>query len=160
MNNIDNEIVIYTDGSCHTQFKTGAWAAIILIDEKEEIVLKDMEIDTTHNRMELLSVIKALDYIKEHHFEKYKITVKSDSQYVIGIKNRTKKLTASGFMTKKEEPVQNVDLLKQLISLSNSLNVEFIKVKAHQKKTDIRNYNRVVDKISRKLVRDYVKKNC
>ena len=160
MNKVDNEIVIYTDGSCHTQFKTGAWASIILIDDKEEIVLKDIEIDTTHNRMELLSVIKALNFIKENRFETCKITVKSDSQYVIGIKNRTEKLISSGFMTKKEKPVQNVDLLKQLISLSNSLDVEFIKVKAHQKKTDVKNYNREVDKISRKLVRDYVKKNC
>ncbi len=158
MNEIYAEILIYTDGSCHTQHKIGAWTAIILFS-KNEILLKGVEIDTTHNRMELSAVIKALEYISYHHFEKQKILVITDSQYVVGIKNRKGKLEITNFKTQKGRSVQNVDLLKQLISLNETLDVEYVKIKAHQKKTNIRNYNRIVDKISRKLVREYVKKN-
>lgn len=158
MDKIKDRILIYTDGSCHTQHKTGAWAAIILSGEKK-ILLNDIEINTTHNRMELLSVIEALKYISEHHLEKYKIEIRTDSQYVAGIEIRKEKLLHSNFKTKKGYFIKNVDLIKQLISLCETLNVEFIKIKAHQKKTEIKNYNRDVDKISRKLVREYVKKN-
>ena len=57
-----NEITIYTDGSCHAQKRIGAWAAIVIINI-EKIVLKGVEINTTHNRMELMAVIKAIEYV-------------------------------------------------------------------------------------------------
>jgi len=34
--------------------------------------------------------------------------------------------------------------------------IDFVKVKAHQKVSDTKNYNRFVDKLCRKLVREYV----
>jgi len=54
-NNFENKIKMmqkviiesYTDGSCHTKLKVGAWAAIIFIDGKE-IVLKSIELNTTN----------------------------------------------------------------------------------------------------------------
>ncbi|NOZ34673.1 MAG: ribonuclease HI [Chlorobi bacterium] len=149
-------ITIYTDGSCHTQHKIGAWAAILLIGD-EEIVLSGKKAETTHNRMELLSVIKAFEYIDNHKFTDYKIVIKSDSQYVVGIRERKEKLKAAEFITKKGNQIQNKDLVEQLISFIETMNVQFVKVKAHLKKTDNRNYNRDVDKLSRQIVRDYVR---
>jgi ribonuclease HI len=40
-------IIIYTDGSCHTQQQIGAWSAIILVDD-EKIILSGIETNTTH----------------------------------------------------------------------------------------------------------------
>jgi len=151
------KITIYTDGSCHTQHKIGAWASIILIGE-DEILLKDYEKNTTHNRMELQAVIKSLEYIRHHKLNYCEICIKSDSQYVVRIKDRKEKLKAADFITKKGTDIQNKDLVQQLIFFIETMNLEFVKVKAHQKKTNIRNYNIDVDKISRKLVREYVKK--
>ena len=153
-----NEITIYTDGSCHTQHKIGAWASIILVNHKE-ITLSGFELNTTHNRMELLSVIKAFEFIETEKFQYSKIILKSDSQYVIGIQDRKEKLQKANFITKKGNEIQNKDLVLQLINFIEKLNIEFIKVKAHQKKTSERNINREVDKLSRKIVRDSVKKN-
>lgn len=149
-------ITIYTDGSCHTQHKIGGWASIILVDGKE-ILLKDFELNTTHNRMELLSVIKAFEFIEKEKIKFNKIILKSDSQYVINIRERKEKLTKNNFITKKGNEIQNKDLLIRLIKYIEKLPIEFIKVKAHQKKTSERNINREVDKISRKIVRDKVK---
>lgn len=151
-----NEITIYTDGSCHTQHKVGAWAAIILVDNNE-ILLDGHELNTTHNRMELLSVITALEYIEEQKLPFSKTTVKSDSQYVIKIKERKEKLKQANFITKKGKEIQNKDLVIRLIKFIETIELEFIKVKAHQKKTNIRNYNIDVDKTSRKIVRNIVK---
>ncbi|NPA44951.1 MAG: ribonuclease HI [Chlorobi bacterium] len=152
------EIIIYTDGSCHTQLKVGAWASIILI-EGDEILLKDYELDTTHNRMELLAVIKAFEFIEKEKFEYDSIVLKSDSQYVVEIERRMQKLKENNFITKKGTEIQNVDLVKKLISYIEKFPVKFIKVKAHQKKTSERNINIEVDKISRKIVRTYIL-NC
>ncbi len=120
-------------------------------------MLKDFELNTTHNRMELLSVIKSFEFIENENFEFDKITLKSDSQYVVGIQERKEKLKNNKFITKKGTEIQNKDLVLRLIHYIEKLPIEFIKVKAHQKKTSERNINREVDKISRKIVRDKVK---
>ena len=57
---------IYTDGSCHTQHCIGAWASIVFIGN-EKIILSGKEINTTHNRMELLAVINAVEYIQNNN---------------------------------------------------------------------------------------------
>jgi len=159
MNNLKNEINIYTDGSCNPVHKIGGWAAILIFDD-EEILLKGEELETTHNRMELLSVIKALEYIENQNLTDCKIIVYSDSQYVVKLIERKVKLVAADFFTKKGSAIQNKVLVEKIIDYIESLNLHFVKVKAHQKKSDSKNYNRDVDKISRKIVREYVRKNC
>jgi ribonuclease HI len=151
------KIEIYTDGSCHTQQKVGAWAAIIFL-KNEKKILSDIEFNTTHNRMELIAVMKAISYVSEMNPES-KLIIYSDSQYVIGIPDRIETFKKQPFRTKSGKEIQNIDLLKKFISLLKSVNIEFIKVKAHQKKTEIENPNREVDKLSRKIVREYIKNN-
>jgi len=158
MNKVISTIKIYTDGSCNTQFKIGGWAAILLIEDRE-ITLQGQVSETTHNRMELLSVIKALEYITLQNLNEYKIIIYSDSQYVVKLTDRKEKLISAGFLTKKGNIIQNKDLVEMIIFYIESLNLQFVKVKAHLKKTNIRNYNRDVDKLSRKIVRECVRKN-
>ena len=147
---------IYTDGSCHTQLCVGAWAAVVLIDE-HKIVLSGKENETTHNRMEILAVINSIKYIQQHHEMITVIKVVSDSQYVIGLIGRQSKFTASDFTTKAGKDIRNVDLVKELLHLLSTINVEFVKIKAHQKATEVINYNIEVDKFCRQLVREAVK---
>ena len=147
------QIQIFTDGSCHTQQKVGGWAAVILF-ENEKIELKGHELETTHNAMELLAVLKALDFLEEKNSAFTEIEVVSDSQYVVGILNRKEKLKHANFLTKKNNPIRNVDLVKRLIEKIETLPLVFTKIKAHQKKTSQINYNRVVDKLARAVVRD------
>jgi ribonuclease HI len=146
-------IEIFTDGSCHTQQKVGGWAAIIFRDNGR-FVLQGSERETTHNRMELLAIIKSIEYIVKEFNDFEKLLIYTDSQYVERIPLRTAKFVAHDFKTKSGKEIQNIDLVKRLIGLLNSTNIEFIKVKAHQKSTDTPNYNREVDKICRKVVRD------
>jgi ribonuclease HI len=151
-------IEIYTDGSCHTQHCIGGWAAIIFINSKK-IVLSGLEEDTTHNRMEILAVINALEYVKSTLGIGETITVVSDSQYVIGLIERQTKFLKSDFKTKAGLDIRNVDLVKHILELLNQLQVSFVKIKAHQKTTNVINYNNEVDKLCRHLVREAVTKN-
>ena len=75
---------IYTDGSCHTQNRIGAWAAIIFTATGKK-VLAETVADTTHNRMERLAVIKGIEFIKRNYPGITTIKLFSDSQYVVGL---------------------------------------------------------------------------
>ncbi len=147
---------IYTDGSCHTQKCIGAWAAVILVDS-QKIVLSGTEEGTTHNRMEILSVINSIKFIQLKFPSVQKIKIVSDSQYVIGLIGRESKFTASSFTTKSGKDIRNIDLVKEILLLVSTIKVDFLKIKAHQKVTDVVNYNIEVDKLSRQLVREAVK---
>ncbi len=142
-------VKIYTDGSCHTQLLIGAWAAILFIDDKK-IVLKGVENETTHNRMELSGVIKAIEYLNEKGFAENTIEIYSDSQYVVNLMTRKLKLKLNNFLTKKGTSIQNSDLVQKLIKQIEKHNIDFIKVKAHQKDGD--KINREVDVLVRNLV--------
>ncbi|MBE9466694.1 MAG: ribonuclease HI [Bacteroidetes bacterium] len=151
----NSTIEIYTDGSCHTQQKIGGWASIIFYNS-EKLVLQGSEKETTHNRMELLAVIKSIEYAMKKFIDFEKLIIYTDSQYVERIPLRIKKFIDQDFKTKSGKEIQNVDLVKRLINLLSSVNVEFIKVKAHQKASHTANYNREVDKLARKIVRQEV----
>ena len=149
-------IEIYTDGSCHTKLKIGAWAAMLLFSEKK-IELSGKAVETTNNRMELTAVIESIKYLIKNNQSFNKIKIYTDSQYAEKLSFRKEKLKKKNFITKKGTPIQNVDLVKILIQYIENYELEFIKVKAHQKKTNIINYNIVVDKLCRKIVRQTVK---
>ncbi len=151
-------IEIYTDGSCHTQLRVGAWAAIIFVNAKKTI-LKGTETDTTHNRMELLAVIKAIEFIDANNFGTEPFTIYSDSQYVVNLKGREEKLVSKNFLTNKGTSIQNADLVHTLLKQINTHTIEFIKVKAHIKPNGTQNFNNEVDHIVRKLVRENILEN-
>jgi ribonuclease HI len=153
---LDNQqISIYTDGSCHTVLKTGGWASIIIV-EGEKLLLKGLVPDTSHQRMELLAVIESLAYIISNKLDRYSIIVYTDSQYVKGLGERRTKLEARGFLTRKHDLIRNADLVKKIITYIKVLDVSFIKIKAHQKTTLAQDYNREVDKLARQIIRQHI----
>jgi ribonuclease HI len=143
---------IYTDGSCHTQLCIGAWAAVILIGE-EKIILGEKVLDTTHNRMEILAVIKALEYLRANFKTVLGAKIISDSQYVVGLIGRQQKFITQNYLTKAGQSIRNVDLVRHLLSLNTQLKLEFIKIKAHQKPSEDSKFNIEVDKLCRNMVR-------
>jgi ribonuclease HI len=116
-----------------------------------------VEEDTTHNRMELLSVIKSIEFVNTQH-PGIGMRIYSDSQYVCALPERLPRLKQKSFLNKKGTEIQNADLVKIFFHLIGGQDIEWIKVKAHQKdKSEQSAHNRFVDKLSRKLVREGVK---
>lgn len=134
----------------------GAWVAILLKGDEKK-VLTGTARNTTNNRMELTAVIKAIEYVLANYAGITTLTIVSDSQYVTGLPARKEKLAAAGFNTRKGHELQNADLVKLLFGHLESLTVEFVKIRAHQKLNGVSEYNIEADKLSRKLVRDMVK---
>jgi ribonuclease HI len=150
----DNLITLYTDGSCNPEYKIGAWAVVLFVED-ERIVLSGTEKQTTHQRMELTAVIKAFDYLAQVNIAGQSIQVFTDSQYVVDIPRRSTRLKAKSFLTKSGLPIHNADLLQVLMEYIEKLKPTFVKVKAHQH--DVPSVNQEVDELSRKLVREQVK---
>ena len=76
---MNTPIQVYTDGSCHTQLEIGAWVAIIIIDH-DKLLLSGLADNTTHHRMELMAVLKAMEWIVTNRNTRIDINVITESQ--------------------------------------------------------------------------------
>ena len=92
------QITIYTDGACdiHAPNRPGGWAAILLARDGHGAALKETVISggqekTTNNQMELRAVIEGIKELTSPA----KVTVVSDSRYVIDIARGAKKASAN-----------------------------------------------------------------
>jgi ribonuclease HI len=149
-----NPVIVYTDGSCNAKHGIGAWGALLFIGD-QKVVLTGIEEQTTHQRMELLAVIKSFEYLAKKYFLSGRLELYTDSQYVTGLSDRASKLKASDFKTKSSRTIRNADLVRILIGYCEMMDVHFIKLKAHHKSGD-ENSNREVDLLVRKIVRQQV----
>ena len=152
MTNTSIPIEIYTDGSSHTQKLIGAWAAIIYYN-KTKIIIKQVETNTSHNRMEMQAVIQAIKFVDTNYSSNIPIIINSDSQYVVNLVDRKEKLKKNEFFTRKGNPVKNLDLVTTLIDQIETHEITFNKIKAHVKDGDTK--NREVDLLVRKLMREH-----
>lgn len=141
--NKDN-IIIYTDGACYNNPGPGAYAAIIL-DEDKEIEITGFEPSTTNNRMELQAVIEALKVVRKNK----KIVLYSDSNYVVkGINDWIKNWKKRGWKTSSNKAVKNKDLWERLDEEISKKNVHLKKVKAHSGDE----YNEKVDSLAKEEI--------
>ena len=110
-------IEIYTDGAYSSSRNQGGWAFVVVKDN--EIIYKEYNglINTTNNRMEIMGMLKALEWINKNSIP-LPIKIYTDSMYVIGT------LTLNWKMKK------NIDLWQILIPLVNK-DIDYLHVKGH-----------------------------
>ncbi len=133
------KIEIYTDGSSLGNPGPGGWGTVILFHQKDKTKSTIVEIggsekQTTNNRMELFSVISALERLQTIDTDiKEKIVVYADSQYVLsGITSWIDNWEKNNWRTANKKEVLNQDLWKRLRSVSQYFkNISWQKVKGH-----------------------------
>ena len=121
------QVKIYTDGACKGNPGPGGWGAILIYGDQEK-ELSGGEPETTNNRMELLSVITALETLKEP----CRVELFTDSQYVSNAINKgwLESWRQRGWRRRDGE-VKNPDLWQRLVPLLEKHDVIFIWVKGH-----------------------------
>ncbi len=125
----DKKIVVYTDGGAKGNPGPGGWAYAIFI--KDALLKKGSggEELTTNNRMELIAVISALEYLIDYKYKSCEI--KTDSQYVKnGITDWIEKWKRNGWKSA-SGMVKNKDLWVRLDELVHRIDVKFSWVKGH-----------------------------
>ena len=128
---IDNRkaVEIYTDGACSGNPGPGGWAAILLYRGHEKEIA-GYDGDTTNNRMEILSVIRALECLKEP----CDVTVYSDSRYLVDAveKKWVERWEQNGWLlSDKKHETKNSDLWQSMLKLRSIHNIKFVKVAGH-----------------------------
>jgi len=120
-------IQIYTDGACRGNPGIGGWGATLMYNGTQK-ELYGGEQETTNNRMEMMAVIKALMALKEPS----DLVINSDSKYVLsGINEWLPNWKKRNWKTAGNKPVKNVDLWKQLDTLTQSHDIKWVWVKGH-----------------------------
>jgi ribonuclease HI len=123
----NKQVTIYTDGACKHNPGPGGWAAILICAATEKIITGQEEY-TTNNRMELLSVINALNSLKYS----CKVDLYTDSQYVKqGITTWLSSWKTKNWRTASGGKVKNQDLWEQLDEAASNHKVDWHWVKAH-----------------------------
>jgi ribonuclease HI len=120
-------VIIHADGACKGNPGPGGWGAWLAFDGSEKEVYGG-EFLTTNNRMELTAVIRALEQLKRP----CKVKVYTDSVYVQkGISEWILGWKLRGWKTSSKQPVKNDDLWKELDTLAQKHEIEWIWVKGH-----------------------------
>jgi ribonuclease HI len=126
----DPLVIIYTDGAASPNPGRGGYGAVILREGTRRELSGGFR-HTTNNRMELLSVIVALQQLPE---PRATVTVFSDSKYVVdnlngGYAARWRRNHWRTTATK--QPAKNADLWQTLLELAERHQVTFTWVKSH-----------------------------
>ncbi len=119
-----NQIEIYTDGAAKGNPGRGGYGVVLLSGKYRKELSEGFRL-TTNNRMELLSVIVALEKLK---VQPSNVTVYSDSKYVVDAveKSWVFEWEKKGFAKKK-----NIDLWQRFLRIYRKHNVKFQWVKGH-----------------------------
>ena len=130
-------ITIYTDGSARGNPGPGGFGVVLISGKHRKEISSGYRL-TTNNRMELLSVIIALEALKNTGSD---VIIYSDSKYVVEAveKGWLQKWISKNFNKKK-----NVDLWLRFIEIYKKHNVRFVWIKGHNNNTE----NEICDKLA------------
>jgi len=118
-------IRIYTDGSAKGNPGPGGYGIVLLSNEGHRKEVAKGYRKTTNNRMELLSVIVALEMLKARPMD---VVVCSDSKYVV---DAVEKKWVFNWEKKYFDKKKNVDLWKRFLIVYRQHKVKFIWVRGH-----------------------------
>lgn len=124
---------IYCDGACSGNPGKGGWAFIVIQDN----IIIDFNADyyesTTNNRMELIALREAINWIIK--YDAVDTVIYSDSVYVVNIFNDwVYRWAANNWTRGKGHTIKNLDLIQELYDLImdyNLVNYKIQKVPGH-----------------------------
>jgi len=129
---------IYIDGGCEPNPGLGAWAYAVyrvvndVLEAQPFAYAAKATRDTTNNRMELQGALEALRWLSDHpEWLRTPVEVVSDSKYLLNGLDWSEKWEARGWLLKKNEPVKNSDLWKELRVAKIRLFLSWSWVKGH-----------------------------
>jgi len=118
------KITIYTDGAAKGNPGNGGYGVVMMSGKHRKELSEGFRL-TTNNRMELLSVIIALESIKNSPAD---VEVFSDSKYVV---DSVEKGWVFGWQKKGFKGKKNIDLWKRFLIIYPKHQVKFHWVKGH-----------------------------
>ncbi len=111
---MENNIVIFTDGSSRGNPGPGGWGAVVIAPDGKVTELGGREAHTTNNRMEIAAALGALGFVEARKLVG-DVVIHTDSAYLLnGVTGWMYGWEKNGWKTKTGEPVLNQDLWREL----------------------------------------------
>lgn len=163
---MNKTIRLFTDSSVNPQSKIG-FASYLKIEDlnkdlkilKDRVKTKKFE-NSSSTKLELQTLLWALDEIFYENKEiDFSIEIYTDCQNIISLSNREDRLKTNNYYSLNGKLIKNHDLYKEFFDKKERLNLTFIKVKGHKKKSlkdEIDDIFNLVDKASRNALREYL----
>jgi ribonuclease HI len=117
-------ITIFTDGASRGNPGPGGYGAVLIAGSLRKELSEGFRL-TTNNRMELMSVIVALEALKK---DGTAVTIYSDSKYVV---DSVEKKWVFGWEKKAFSGKKNADLWKRFLIVYRKHAIKFVWVKGH-----------------------------
>jgi ribonuclease HI len=152
-----SHIKLFCDGSVNPQSKIG-FGAYFIYDEtlsNQEVKLKKFE-DTSSTKLELEVLLWALT---DGNILNNDITIYTDCQNILGLENRREKLERNSYKSSTGKEIKNKELYKDFFEIYDKTHCKLVKVKGHKsssEKDDIDRLFNLVDKASRKALREFL----
>jgi len=121
---MEKKVIVHTDGACSGNPGKGGYGLILQYGKSRKEESEGFTL-TTNNRMELLSVIRALELLNRDNCE---VVIYSDSKYVV---DAVEKKWLFGWVKKNFKGKKNADLWKRFLEVYKKHNVSFQWVKGH-----------------------------
>ena len=162
-------LYIFSDGNCKNNGKVGSIGAYSVYfgeDKFSKFNVTKIVTDPTNNKCELSGIRKICKILIDNRelFENKKIVIVIDSLYSINCVNIWYKTwVKNNWMTAKNEPVKNKELIEQIINVTNIIPVTFKHVYSHTKEPVNKDTLEYVLYLGNKIVDDnineFLKKN-
>lgn len=123
------------------------------IDTLNPDVFTKLFTDTSSTKLELQTLLWALNELKEVDCA---ITVFTDSQNIIGLKDRRERFEKNNYYTSKNKIIANAELYQAFYKITDKFECTFVKVKGHKLSKDKDKIDRLftfVDRASREELR-------
>jgi ribonuclease HI len=153
--------ILFTDGSVHTQTRTGTGAALLIRVDEVSLPLEALRArinlqhftNTSSTKLELETLLWALSEIPN---DMERLTIYTDSQNIINLAERRAGFEQHNYHSQKGIPLRNAELYQAYFYRTDPLDFELIKVKGHQSKRNRDQIDQIfalIDRASRKARR-------
>lgn len=123
------DVVAYTDGGCRGNPGPGGWGFLVFNPRTGHALERcGGERETTNNRMEMLAAIMALKSLRK---DGLRVLLHSDSQYLVKAMSEWVEGWKARGWKRKEGPLKNLDLLKELDALNQRFHITWRWVRGH-----------------------------
>lgn len=155
-----DQLLLFTDGSVHTESFIGFGAYLAVPDPKLPLELLKAQVrvkrfeDTTSSKLELQTLLWALGELTR---QVKKVKVYTDSQTIIGLPARRDALERNAYFSARGILLKNAALYRAFFQVTDQLDCVFEKVKGHQQasqKEEIDQLFTLVDRASRNALRE------
>lgn len=160
-----NNVILFTDGSVDAKTHMGFGAYLVLdntetpaVDLIAKVKTKQFE-NTSSTVLEVQTLLWAIDDGVFSGKEKtIKLIIYTDSQNILGLLTRRKKLELRDYYTNSGKRLKNADMYQYFYSVIDQYDCQIIKVDGHKpahRKNDIDKIFTLVDKASRQALRSF-----